>query len=191
MPELRTTGRGAPSTCARVPSEEPGMSPREIWCNEAQERYVLASRRSASSVRAICERERCPFAVLGTPPRTQADGEATSRFGNDPVDLPMDVLFGKPPKMHRDVRAGRAHPPPLRRRGGIDLKDAALRVLRMPAVADKNFLITIGDRTVGGCGARPDGRPVAGAGGRLRRHPADFDGLPGEALRWASARRWR
>jgi phosphoribosylformylglycinamidine synthase len=138
----------------RVQSEEPGMSPREIWCNEAQERYVLAiAPERLDEFREICERERCPFAVLG---EATADGQlvvSDSHFGNDAVDMDMQVLLGKPPKMTRDVARRARHLPPFDV-GDIDLKDAAFRVLRMPAVASKSFLITIGDRTVGGMTAR-------------------------------------
>jgi len=155
LPELaHGAGCGAHFELRRVPVEEPGMSPREIWCNEAQERYVLAiAPERLEDFRAICERERCPFAVLG---EATADGRlvvADSHFGNRAVDMDMAVLLGKPPKMTRDV-AHRARFLPPFDVGGIDLEDAALRVLRMPSVASKHFLVTIGDRTVGGMTAR-------------------------------------
>ena len=155
MPELaHGAGCGANFDLRAVPSEEPGMSPREIWCNEAQERYVLAiAPERLAEFQAMCERERCPFAVLG---EATGDGQLVVRdphFGNNPVDMDMDVLLGKPPRMHRKAeRIARAVP--ALEVGGIDLKEAALRVLRLPAVAAKNFLITIGDRTVGGMTAR-------------------------------------
>ncbi|MDP1734154.1 MAG: phosphoribosylformylglycinamidine synthase [Sulfuritalea sp.] len=155
MPELANdAGCGAAFDLRALPSEEPGMSPREIWSNEAQERYVLAiASERLAEFRALCERERCPFAVLGV---ATDDGQLTVKddhFGNKPVDMPMEVLLGKAPKLHRDARRQSVSMPPLNI-AGIDLKDAALRVLRLPAVASKNFLITIGDRSVGGFTAR-------------------------------------
>ncbi|HEX8988830.1 MAG TPA: phosphoribosylformylglycinamidine synthase [Rhodocyclaceae bacterium] len=155
MPELaHGAGCGAAFDLRAIPSEEPGMSPREIWCNEAQERYVLAiAPERLPEFKAICERERCPFAVLGT---ATGDGQLIVKddhFGNLPVDMPMDVLLGKPPRMHRVATRTTLAVPPLDL-GAIDLKEAAFRVLRLPAVASKNFLITIGDRTVGGMTAR-------------------------------------
>ncbi|MEO6367019.1 MAG: phosphoribosylformylglycinamidine synthase, partial [Steroidobacteraceae bacterium] len=142
--------RGAMIELRAVPNAEPGMSPMEIWCNEAQERYVLAvSERGLARFEAIAARERCPYAVIG---RLTADGVlrvSDSEFSNRPVDLPIDVLLGKPPRMTRTVQrtatAGRGFE--VR---GLDVRAAALRVLSHPAVADKTFLITIGDRTVGG-----------------------------------------
>jgi phosphoribosylformylglycinamidine synthase len=155
LPELaHGAGCGAHFELRRVQIEEPGMSPREIWCNEAQERYVLAiAPERLDDFRSICERERCPFAVLG---EATADGRlvvSDSHFGNNAVDMDMQVLLGKPPKMTRDVARKARHLPPFDV-GDIDLKDAAFRVLRMPAVASKSFLISIGDRTVGGMTAR-------------------------------------
>jgi phosphoribosylformylglycinamidine synthase len=155
MPELaHDAGCGAAFDLRAIPSEEPGMSPREIWSNEAQERYVLAiAPERLDEFRALCERERCPFAVLGV---ATDDGRLTVKddhFGNMPVDMPMEVLLGKAPKLHRDARRGKVSAPPLNV-AEIDLKEAALRVLRLPAVASKNFLITIGDRSVGGFTAR-------------------------------------
>ena len=155
MPELaHGAGCGADFDLRAVPSEESGMSPREIWCNEAQERYVLAiAPDRLEEFRALCERERCPFAVLGV---ATADGQLVVRdpqFGNAPVDMPMEVLLGKPPRMHRDAKRIVRAVPPLEV-AEIDLKEAAFRILRLPAVASKSFLITIGDRTVGGLTAR-------------------------------------
>ncbi|MCK9382388.1 MAG: phosphoribosylformylglycinamidine synthase [Sulfuritalea sp.] len=155
MPELaHDAGCGAAFDLRAIPSEEPGMSPREIWSNEAQERYVLAiAPERLDEFRAMCERERCPFAVLGV---ATDDGQLTVKddhFGNMPVDMPMEVLLGKAPKLHRDARRHHVSMPPLNI-AGIDLKEAALRILRLPAVASKNFLITIGDRSVGGFTAR-------------------------------------
>ncbi|MDO8789707.1 MAG: phosphoribosylformylglycinamidine synthase [Sulfuritalea sp.] len=155
MPELaHDAGRGAAFDLRAIPSEEPGMSPREIWSNEAQERYVLAiAPERLPEFRSLCERERCPFAVLGV---ATDDGQLTVKddhFGNMPVDMPMEVLLGKAPKLHRDAQRQAVSMPPLNV-ADIDLQEAALRVLRLPAVASKNFLITIGDRSVGGLTAR-------------------------------------
>ncbi|MDP2132788.1 MAG: phosphoribosylformylglycinamidine synthase, partial [Sulfuritalea sp.] len=155
MPELaHDAGCGAAFDLRAIPSEEPGMSPREIWSNEAQERYVLAiAPQRLDEFRALCERERCPFAVLGVATDDDQLTVKDDHFGNKPVDMPMEVLLGKAPKLHRDARRQRVAMPPLDL-AAIDLKEAALRVLRLPAVASKNFLITIGDRSVGGFTAR-------------------------------------
>jgi phosphoribosylformylglycinamidine synthase len=130
------------------------MSPLQIWCNEAQERYVLAiAPEDLGRFAALCERERCPFAVVGV---ATTDGRLTVDdpvFGNKPVDMELAVLLGKPPKMTRNVAHARRELTPFDA-VAIDLKDAAYRVLRLPAVADKTFLITIGDRTVGGMTVR-------------------------------------
>ncbi|CAB1368746.1 phosphoribosylformylglycinamidine synthase [Denitratisoma oestradiolicum] len=155
MPELaHDAGRGAHFDLRAVPNEEPGMSPREIWSNEAQERYVLAiAPERLAEFRALCERERCPYAVLGT---ATDDGQLIVKddhFSNRPVDMSMDVLLGKPPRMHRDARRARPQAAPLDV-AAIDLWEAVSRVIRLPAVASKNFLITIGDRSVGGLTAR-------------------------------------
>ena len=155
FPELAHSGGvGAHFELRKVPVEEPGMTPMQIWSNESQERYVLAIRGSSlEDFRAICERERCGFAVVG---RARADGALVvedSLFGDKPVDMPLEVLLGKPPRMHRDVkrRGKRLQPLDLR---ATTLKDAAYKVLRSPTVADKTFLVSIGDRTVGGMTAR-------------------------------------
>ncbi|MFZ5484676.1 MAG: phosphoribosylformylglycinamidine synthase [Pseudomonadota bacterium] len=155
LPELaHGAGLGASFELRDVPSEEPGMSPREIWSNEAQERYVLAiAPESLDLFKAICERERCPFAVVGKATRKNQLVVTDRQFKNTPVDMPMDVLLGKPPKMTRDVM----HRAPILKpftAEGLDLIEAAYRVLRHPTVANKSFLITIGDRTVGGYTAR-------------------------------------
>ena len=138
----------------KIPSEEPGMSPMQIWCNESQERYVLAIAPSAlPAFEAICVRERCPFAVVGTATVEQRLTVSDDVFSNKPVDMELAVLLGKPPKMTRRVsRVARALP--AFDASTIDLREAAYRVLRMPAVADKTFLISIGDRSVGGMTAR-------------------------------------
>jgi len=155
MPELaHGAGRGASLNLRAIPSEESGMSPREIWCNEAQERYVLAIEPARlEEFRAICARERCPFAVLGTATAAQQLTLTDERYANQPVDMDMGVLLGKPPRMLREVARRKRDLPPFSA-AGIALKDACYRVLRHPTVADKTFLISIGDRTVGGLCAR-------------------------------------
>ena len=155
LPELvHGGGRGGRFELRAVPSEESGMSPREIWCNEAQERYVLAIPPDRiGEFRAMCERERCPFAVLGEATEENHLLVTDAHFQNAPVDVSLDVILGKPPKMTRDVARRDASPETLAL-GGIDLREAACRVLAMPGVASKMFLISIGDRTVGGLTAR-------------------------------------
>ena len=155
MPELADgAGRGAAFDLRAIPSEEPGMSPREIWCNEAQERYVLAiAPDRLGQFRAMCERERCPFAVLGVATEERLLQVRDNHFGNLPIDMPMELLFGKPPRVHRNAKRVKSDLPSLDVET-IDLKEAAWRVLRLPSVASKNFLITIGDRKVGGLTAR-------------------------------------
>jgi phosphoribosylformylglycinamidine synthase len=150
IPELvHDGGRGGKFELRRVPNDEPGMSPVEIWCNEAQERYVLAiAPENLATFTAICERERCPFAVVGEATEALHLELNDEHFDNKPIDLPMDVLFGKPPKMHRDVSSATTVKQPVAIEA--DLDEAVNRVLALPAVADKSFLITIGDRTVGG-----------------------------------------
>jgi phosphoribosylformylglycinamidine synthase len=142
--------RGGRIALRNVPNAEPGMSPMELWCNESQERYVLtiAPERMAQFAE-FCRRERCPYADIGA---ISDDGELIvedAHFHNRPVDLPIAVLLGKPPKMTRDVRRVERPRKPWNP-AALELREAAERVLRLPAVADKSFLITIGDRTVGG-----------------------------------------
>lgn len=142
--------RGGSFELREIPNADPGMSPMQIWCNEAQERYVLAiAAEGLETFKALCERERCPYAVIGVATEQSELVVADRQFANRPVDLPMEVLFGKPPKMLRDVRREKIPVQTFDCRG-IELADAIARVLRFPAVADKSFLITIGDRTVGG-----------------------------------------
>ena len=137
-----------------VHNEEPGMSPRELWSNEAQERYVMAIlQEDLPRFEAICERERCPFAVVGIATEERHLTVADSHFDNKPVDMDLSVLLGKPPKMTRDVKSTQRKLKAFDT-SKIDLKDAAARVLRLPGVADKTFLITIGDRSVTGLVAR-------------------------------------
>jgi phosphoribosylformylglycinamidine synthase len=183
FPELTNdAGRGARFDLRAVPLDESGMSPREIWCNESQERYVLAiAPDSLAQFTAFCERERCPFAVVGVATEERDlvvhdAGQAT------PVAMPMDVLLGKPPKMLRDVRSVARRFAPLDL-SGTDLQAAAIAVLSHATVASKRFLITIGDRTVGGLTHRdqmvgPWQVPVADCAVTL----ADFRGFRGEAM---------
>jgi phosphoribosylformylglycinamidine synthase len=155
LPELvHGGGRGAHFELRKVPSEERGMSPMQIWSNEAQERYVLAiAPERLAEFQAICVRERCPFAVLGHAIAEDRLVVHDEKFKNDAVDMPLSVLLGKPPKMTRTVKREKIKLPALDS-SKIKLKDAITRVLSLPAVADKSFLINIGDRSVGGMTAR-------------------------------------
>ncbi|NCP80454.1 MAG: phosphoribosylformylglycinamidine synthase, partial [Gallionella sp.] len=147
-------GKGARFELRSVPSEERGMSPMQIWSNEAQERYVLAiPAERLDEFKAMCERERCPFAVLGRAISEDRLIVHDTEFDNDAVDMPLSVLLGKPPKMTRKVRREKVALPKFDT-ANIVLKEAVKRVLRLPSVADKTFLIAIGDRTVGGYTAR-------------------------------------
>ncbi|MBN2192295.1 MAG: phosphoribosylformylglycinamidine synthase [Polyangiaceae bacterium] len=184
LPELvHDSGRGALLELRAIPSAEPELSPMEIWSNEAQERYVaaVAAERLPALV-AIAARERCPIAVVGEATVEPRLVLSDRDLGGTPIDLPVEILFGKPPRMTRETatRPARGTPLPL---AGLDLRAAAERVLRLPAVADKTFLVTIGDRTVTGLVARDQmvGRwqvPVADAAVTL----ADYDGYQGEAM---------
>ena len=142
--------RGARVDLRKVPNEEPGMSPMELWCNEAQERYVLVvSRAGLAAFEAIARRERCVYAVVGELTDDGVLRVSDAVFDNRPVDLPIDVLLGKPPRMRRDVTSRETPQQPLDL-AGVTPGEALLRVLAHPAVADKTFLVTIGDRSVGG-----------------------------------------
>jgi len=184
VPELVWSARrGARLELRRIPSEDSGMSPREIWCNEAQERYVLAiAPAELAAFEDICRRERCPFAVLGSATDDERLVVHDSQFDAQPVDIDLGVILGKPPKMLRDVRhvARRGTPLSLDK---INLESAAHRVMRHPTVAAKHFLVSIGDRTVGGLCARdpfvgPWQVPVADCAVTL----LDYDGYAGEAM---------
>jgi len=155
FPELVNDAKvGAVFQLRDVHNEEPGMSPRELWSNEAQERYVMAiAREDLPRFKEICERERCPFAVVGVATEERHLTVADSLFDNKPVDMDLSVLLGKPPKMMRDVKSVQPNLTTFDT-SKIDLKDASARVLRLPGVADKTFLITIGDRSVTGLVAR-------------------------------------
>ncbi|WP_025248383.1 phosphoribosylformylglycinamidine synthase [Mannheimia varigena] len=155
MPELVHDGeRGGKFDLRKILCDEKGMSPLEIWCNESQERYVLAvAPEKLALFTALCERERAPFAVIGEATEEKHLTLADPHFDNKPIDLPMNVLLGKTPKMHREVSSKNVENAPLAT-DGIDLKEALHRVLRLPVVAEKTFLITIGDRSVTGMVAR-------------------------------------
>ncbi|MDG5973750.1 phosphoribosylformylglycinamidine synthase [Hydrogenophaga taeniospiralis CCUG 15921] len=208
FPELvNDAGRGARFDLRAVPLEESGLAPKEIWCNESQERYVLAiAPESLEQFKAFCERERCPFSVVGVATEERhlfvGNEDAVRRAGppqastapsggSEPhevgsvgaaVNMPMDVLLGKPPKMHRDVKTVERTGQPMDLTG-VDLQQAVIDVLSHPTVASKRFLITIGDRTVGGLSHRdqmvgPWQVPVADCAVTL----ADFQGFAGEAM---------
>ena len=155
LPELvNDGGRGGNFELRKVLSDEPGMTPLELWCNESQERYVLSVAPENMPVfEAICARERAPFAVVGEVTAEQHLNLNDSQFDNKPIDMPLDVLLGKPPKMHRDVSSTKVSSPALNE-AGITLSDAANRILSLPTVAEKTFLITIGDRSVTGLVSR-------------------------------------
>jgi len=188
FPELvDDAGLGARFDLSAVPLEESGLAPKEIWSNESQERYVLAiAPESLERFAALCERERCPFSVVGV---ATDDGELVLAPGPDddegddrPIDMPMEVLLGKPPRMTRDV-ARIVRSAPALDLAGLDVRDAAYAILRHPSVASKRFLITIGDRSVGGLNHRdqmvgPWQVPVADVAVTL----SDYTGLAGQAM---------
>jgi len=151
LPELVNDGGcGAEFELREVHIDEPGMTPMEIWSNESQERYVMAiAVDQLEDFKALCERERCPYAVLGYTTEAKDLKVHDKHFDDYPVDMPLDVLLGKPPKMTRDVKHEEIKHKPFDT-SSIDIKDAAARVLRLPSVANKTFLISIGDRTVTG-----------------------------------------
>ncbi len=155
LPELvKDGGRGGKFQLRDVPNAEPGMSPLEIWCNEAQERYVLAiTTANLDTFKKLCERERCPFAVVGETTAAKQIQLTDSHFDNYPIDLPMEVLFGKPPKMHREAATGTLALSEFDSTA-LDVSEAIDRVLGLPAVANKSFLITIGDRSITGLVSR-------------------------------------
>jgi len=155
LPELVDgAGCGARINLRDIPSEEPGMTPMQVWSNEAQERYMLAvAPERVEQFKALCERERCPYAVLGV---ASDDGRlqvSDPLFNNDPVDVDLAVILGKPPKMTRQVSRQKARLKKLDL-AGVDIDEAARRILRFPAVADKTFLVSIADRSVGGLCSR-------------------------------------
>jgi phosphoribosylformylglycinamidine synthase len=184
LPEaIAHSHRGGAIDLRKIPSAESELSPMEIWCNEAQERYVLALvPGSVAQFAALCERERCPYAVVG-----EITGDGTLRVADRdstsaPVDMPIDVLLGKPPRMTRDVRSRAKLSAPLST-DGIELSESLDRLLCLPTIADKTFLITIGDRTVGGLISRdqmvgPWQVPVADVAVSL----SSYDEYTGEAM---------
>jgi phosphoribosylformylglycinamidine synthase len=184
LPELvHDSARGGRFELRAIPNDEPGMSPLEIWCNEAQERYVMAVAIDwLEEFRAICERERCPYAVVGEAIEDEELLLGDGLFDNNPIDIPMALLFGKPPGMLREVKRHPFEKQELALRG-VELKQAALRVLRLPTVANKSFLISIGDRSITGLVARdqmvgPWQVPVADVAVTL----SDYLGFSGEAM---------
>lgn len=188
FPELTNdAGRGARFDLRAVKLEESGLSPKEIWSNESQERYVLAiAPESLEQFTAFCERERCPFAVIGTATEERQlvleDTAVESGDQKFPVDMPMNVLLGKPPKVHKDVASVERELPAMDLTG-VPLEKAVIEVLAHPTVASKRFLITIGDRAVGGLTHRdqmvgPWQVPVADVAVTL----ADYKGFKGEAM---------
>ena len=188
FPELTNdAGRGARFDLRAVPLEASGLSPKEIWSNESQERYVLAiAPESLHLFKSFCDRERCPFAVVGVATDERqlivSDGNDLGESSKHPVNMPMNVLLGKPPKMHRDVISVQRNTTPLNLTG-VSLHESILSVLSHPTVASKRFLITIGDRTVGGLTHRdqmvgPWQVPVADCAVTL----ADYHGFQGEAM---------
>ena len=183
IPELvHGAGRGARIDLRAIPSAEPSMSPMELWCNEAQERYVLAvASERLDAFAAYCRRERCPFAVVGVATEELQLVLEDKVFGDKPVNLPLSTLFGKPPLMPRESR--RLPKPTATLNQSLPLPDALFRVLELPAVADKTFLITIGDRSITGLVAR---EPMVGPRqvpvGDAAVTAADFHGFTGECF---------
>ncbi|QSX35428.1 phosphoribosylformylglycinamidine synthase [Shewanella avicenniae] len=184
FPELVSdAGRGGKFELRNVPSDEPGMSPLEIWCNESQERYVLSvAAENLDTFKAICERERAPFAVVGEATAEEHLSLSDEHFDNKPIDLPLEVLLGKAPKMSREATTQKVTGVALEE-DKIDIAEAVKRVLTLPTVADKTFLITIGDRTVTGLVNRdqmvgPWQVPVADCAVTA----ATFDTYAGEAM---------
>ncbi len=184
FPELvNDGGRGGKFELRNVPNDEQSMAPHEIWCNESQERYVMAiPADKLAQFTAICQRERAPFAVVGEATEEAHLTLTDEHFDNTPIDLSLDMLLGKPPKMHRDVASQTVEGVALDF-SGVSLTDAAERLLRLPAIAEKTFLITIGDRTVTGLVARdqmvgPWQVPVSDCGVTA----AAYDTYHGEAM---------
>ncbi len=184
LPELvNDGGRGGKFNLRQLPNDEPGMSPLELWCNESQERYVLAVPADRiATFQQLCERERAPFAIVGEATEEKKLVVEDPHFKNTPIDLPLEVLLGKPPRMHRQETSLQRPQRPLDLRS-VTILEAAKRVLSHPTVADKTFLISIGDRTLGGLIARdqmvgPWQVPVADCAVTA----ATFDVYTGEAM---------
>lgn len=184
VPEVvHAAGRGCRLELREVPSADPGMSPMQLWCNEAQERFVIAiGIDDLDRFAALCARERCPFGVIGEATRETQIYLQDRALQTVPIDLPLDVLLGKPPRMQREAAHDKLDTGPVDLRA-IDISQAMERVLRLPAVADKTFLITIGDRTVSGLVSRdqmvgPWQVPVADCAVTA----SDYRGYHGEAM---------
>ena len=188
IPELlNDAGVGGVIDLSKVPCDDPSLSPMQVWSNESQERYVLgiAAERLAE-FEAFCVRERCPYAVVGDATAERRLLVTDPRRNLTVIDLPMDVLFGKAPRMHRDARRVKPRIDVVPDLSGISMDEALRRVLRLPTVGSKSFLVTIGDRTVGGLNHRdpmvgPWQVPVADCAVTI----ADFDGYAGEAMAMA------
>ncbi len=188
IPELlNDAGVGGVIDLSKIPCDDPQLSPMQVWSNESQERYVLAiGPENLAEFEAMCVRERCPYAVVGDATHERRLRVTDPRRDLVVIDLPMDVLFGKPPRMHRNAKHIKPRMDLLPDLTGIGMNEALLRVLRLPVVGSKNFLITIGDRTVGGLNHRdpmvgPWQVPVADCAVTL----ADFEGYVGEAMAMA------
>ncbi len=188
IPELlNDAGVGGEIDLSTIPCDDPSLSPMQVWSNESQERYVLAiAADDLPEFEAYCARERCPYAVVGTATEKRQLVLVDPRRELTVIDLPMDVLFGKPPRMHRDATRIKPRIDLVPDLSGIGMDEAVLRVLRLPTVGSKNFLITIGDRTVGGLNHRdpmvgPWQVPVADCAVTI----TDFDGYTGEAMAMA------
>lgn len=184
FPELVSDGgRGGKFELRNVPNDEPGMSPLEVWCNESQERYVMSvAPQNLDTFAEICRRERAPFAVVGEATQEEHLTLSDQHFGNNAIDMPLDVLLGKTPKMHRDVESKKLDSAAIDT-SLMNIKEAAERVLTLPTVAEKTFLITIGDRSVTGLVARdqmvgPWQVPVAD----VAVTASSFDSYQGEAM---------
>jgi len=184
FPELvNDAGKGGRIDLRSVPNDEPGMTPMEIWSNESQERYVIAIHADKiEQFEEICKRERCLYAVVGEATKEQELVVNDTVFDNNPVDMPLNVLLGKPPKMHRTAET-RTIPQAGFETANLDFNDVTERLLKLPTIASKKFLITIGDRTITGMVTRdqmvgPWQVPVANAGVTC----SDYNGYTGEAM---------
>lgn len=184
LPELvNDSGVGASFELRKLPSADPGLSPMEIWCNESQERYVLGiATKDLAAFEEVCRRERCPYAVVGKTTQQQQLIVTDSLLGGTPVNLPLSLLFGKPPKMSRIIKRKKVVLPDFDD-STITVDDAVIRVLQLPTVASKKFLITIGDRTIGGMVTRdqmvgPWQVPVSD----VAVTSSSYQGITGEAM---------
>lgn len=188
IPELLNDASvGGVIDLSKIPCDDPSLSPMQVWSNESQERYVLAiAPEDLADFEAMCQRERCPYAVVGDATAERQLVLTDPRRELTVIDLPMDVLFGKPPRMHRDAKRVKPRVDLVPDLSGVGLDEALMRVLRLPTVGSKSFLITIGDRTVGGLNHRdpmvgPWQVPVSDCAVTI----SDFDGYAGEAMAMA------